>query len=70
MVEQTVDKREKINTLEEAFATLKWEIWETLPRFRRADIRLGEWQEECRRRLSEYPLLDYEQEQKYVRRRG
>lgn len=64
------NKQDKINALEDALATLKWDIWQKFPLVRRKGIREGEWDDEVRRRLAEYPLLDERQEQNYVRRRG
>lgn len=68
-VKEPENKQDKINALEDALATLKWDIWEKFPTVHRKEIR-GEWDDEVRRRLAEYPLLDERQEQDYVRRRG
>ena len=61
------DKQTKYEELEEEMATLKWEIWETFPRESRKEIDPEEWEREVRRRLSEVPQVDYEQEKEFIR---
>lgn len=62
-------KQEKINELEDVFATLKWEIWEMLPVEHRSEGMREQWEVEVQRRLTEYSLLDYEFEKGIVRSR-
>ena len=48
------------------FATLRWYIWEQLPFVTRAEIDSEMWNREKKRRLQEYPKLDYEYEKSVV----
>lgn len=69
-VSKRFEKQEKINELEDSFATLKWEIWEMLPVKHRSDDMKEQWEAEVQGRLEEYPLLDYEYEKSCVRSRS
>ena len=60
-------KMDKFAKLEEAMSTLKWEIWESFPVEKRNAINMNEWNIEAERRLSEYPLMDYENEKRFIR---
>ena len=62
------DKLERINTLRDIMATLRWDIWEQLPRYRRADIPDDEWEKEVAARVAAYPPLDFAYEQSCVRK--
>lgn len=62
------DKQIKYGELEEEMATLKWEIWEMFPIVNRSAIEPDEWEKEVKRRLSEVPQVDYEQEKKFIRK--
>ncbi len=62
------DKLERINTLRDAMATLRWEIWEYLPRCSRANIADDEWEKEVVARVAAYPPLDFAYEQSCIRR--
>lgn len=55
-------KKDKIEELAEKMATLKWNIWEMFPAVSRKELEKTEWEQEKRRRLAEYPKLDYEYE--------
>lgn len=48
--------------------TLRWEIWESLPRCSRADIADDEWEKEVAARVAAYPPLDFAYEQSCIRR--
>ncbi len=62
------DKLEKIHELRDVMATLRWDIWEQLPRYRRADIPDDEWEKEVATRVAAYPPLDFAYEQSCIRR--
>ena len=62
------EKKDKFEKMEEVFATLKWEIWELFPIEKREDINMDEWNIEVIKRLSEYPLMDYENEKRFIRK--
>lgn len=61
------EKKSQFANLEEAMATIKWEIWESFPAVKRDSINVDEWSIEVEKRLSEYPLLDYEYEKQFIR---
>jgi 1-acyl-sn-glycerol-3-phosphate acyltransferase len=61
------DKSEKIREIRDIMATMKWKIWEQFPTVARNGIPNDEWEREVKRRLEEYPLLDYAYEQSIVR---
>lgn len=63
-VKEEDTKEEKIKDLTDAFATLKWDIWEKFPMQHREDCMAAEWDAEVARRLAEYPKLDAEYEKK------
>lgn len=62
-------KQDKIKEISDILATMKWEIWELFPIVSRRKICEDEWEQEVRRRLAEYPKLDYEYEKSCVLRR-
>lgn len=62
------DKLQKLNQFRDTMATLRWQIWQTLPPVRRADLTGREWSEEIAARIAAYPKLDYAYEQSCVRR--
>ncbi len=62
------NKSEKIQALRDALATLRWEIWETLPQVYRADLTGREWDKEIVDRVTAYPKLNFAYEQSCVRR--
>lgn len=62
------DKSERINTLRDVMATLRWEIWEYLPQCNRRDIADDEWEMEVAARVAAYPPLDFAYEQSCIRR--
>ena len=49
-------------------ATLKWDIWETFPVESRNDIKLDEWDKVVEERTIDYPLLNFEDEKRYIRK--
>lgn len=59
------DKKERIDDLKEQFSTMKWEIWEKHPEV--GFDTQEQWDNEIKRRLAEYPKLDYEYEQSVIR---
>lgn len=66
-VEQNANKQEEITKIRDAFATLKWELWEMFPQEKRCDIEGRYWEKYIEERLSEYKKLDYEYELSCVR---
>ncbi len=60
------DKGEKICDLTDAFATLKWQIWEKYPDT--GCDTAEEWEAEAKKRVAEYPKLDYEYECSVIRK--
>lgn len=68
-VSDTDSKQDKIEELSDNMATMKWKIWEMFPVIFRAEICEDEWDQEVRRRLADYPKLDYTDEQSCVRKR-
>lgn len=60
-------KQKKFEELEEAMVTLKWNIWELFPVISRDTIDMNEWDKIAKKRLSEYPLMDYENEKRFMR---
>ena len=61
-------KREKFEELEEAMATLKWDIWETFPIVSRNTILPDEWDKVVEERTAGYPLGNFEDEKRYIRK--
>lgn len=60
-------KQEKFKELEEAMATLKWDIWDTFPITSRNVIRMDEWDKVVQERTADYPLWNFEDEKRYIR---
>jgi len=60
------DCNEVTTKVRDRFATLRWYIWEQLPFVTRAEIDSEMWNREKKRRLQEYPKLDYEYEKSVV----
>ena len=60
------DKGEKIRDLDDRFATLKWLVWEKYSDtgYNSAE----EWETEARRRVADYPKLDYRYEKSVIRK--
>ena len=58
-----------IEQLEEAMATLKWEIWEMFPVQRRTDEMKAEFDKMVRERVAAYLKFNYEYEMSVVRGR-
>lgn len=61
------EKKDRFAELEEAMATIKWEIWESFPVVKRDSINADEWSTEVRKRLLEYPILNYGYEKQFIR---
>lgn len=61
------NKKEKADEVRDVLATLRWNIWESLPRYKRSDIESDEWDKEIEKRLKEYPKLEYEYEKSVIR---
>lgn len=68
-IEQTMDKKEGIAQLEEAMATLKWDIWEIFPVQKRTDDMKAEFEDMIQKRIAAYPKFNYEYEMSVVRGR-
>lgn len=60
-------KKARFAILEEAMATIKWDIWESFQVVKRDSINLDEWSIEANQRLLEYPILNYEYEKQFIR---
>lgn len=58
----------KVLELRDIMATLKWEIWNEFPVVKRNYILSANWEQEVKRRIAEYPKLDYEYEKSCIRR--
>ena len=54
--------------LRDIMATLKWEIWNEFPVVKRNYMLSANWEQEVKRRIAEYPKLDYEYEKSCIRR--
>lgn len=67
-IDHDVDKSEAIQHLEDVMATLKWEIWETLPIEKRSERLKGEFDLEMQKRVAEYPKLNLEYEMSCIRK--
>ena len=63
------DKQAGIQRLEEAMATLKWDIWEMFPVQARTDEMKTEFEEMVQKRVAAYPKFNYEYEMSVVRGR-
>lgn len=68
-ISKEMDKQMGIEQLEEAMATLKWEIWEMFPVQRRTDEMKAEFDKMVRERVAAYPKFNYEYEMSVVRGR-
>ena len=57
----TTGKSTAINALRDVLATLKWEIWESKPQLKRAEVNGNEWELYVEERFKEWPYfnLDY-----------
>lgn len=60
-------KQSKIDELSNQMATLKWEIWESFPVISRECVNRGDWSIEVKKRIAEYPRLNYEYEKSCIR---
>lgn len=60
-------KQKRFKELADAMATLKWNIWELFPVESRNTIDMDEWDKVVKKRLLEYPLMDYENEKRFMR---
>lgn len=61
-------KQEKTEELSAAFSTLKWDIYEYLPLYHRADISPGEWKKAAQCVIDAYPKLNLAYEQSVIRK--
>ncbi|MBQ9134554.1 MAG: hypothetical protein IJX66_00505, partial [Lachnospiraceae bacterium] len=66
-INKEMDKQEGIGQLEEAMATLKWDIWEMFPVQQRTDNMKMEFEEMIRKRIAAYPKFNLEYEMSVVR---
>lgn len=66
-IDHDVDKTEAIQFIGDVMATLKWEIWESLPIEKRSERLKDEFDLEMRKRVAEYPKLNLEYEMSVVR---
>lgn len=62
------NKQTKIDELSDKMASLRWDIWEKFPVVSRTSVDQKEWEREVRKRIAEYPKLDYEYEKSCVRK--
>lgn len=62
-----MSKQEGIELLEEAMATLKWDIWEIFPVQKRTDEMKVEFEEMVEKRVAEYPKFNFEYEMSVIR---
>lgn len=53
-------KKEGIDSLRDTLATLKWEIWEYMPRFKRSELVGDEWDKYKEERYKEWPYFNDE----------
>lgn len=68
-ISEEVSKREGIERLEEAMATLKWDIWEMFPVQKRSEEMKEEFEQMMRQRVAAYPKFNFEYEMSVVRGR-
>lgn len=61
------NKKERADEVRDVLATLCWNIWDSLPHYKRSDIKPDEWDKEIEKRLKEYPKLKYEYEKSVIR---
>lgn len=66
---QEMDKKAGIELLEDAMATLKWDIWEMFSIERRSDHMKEEFEQMIQQRINAYPKFDLEYELSVVRDR-
>ena len=65
-ISQGDDKGEKIKELSDIMAALKWQIWE---KYRDTGCNTAaEWDNEAKKRVTNYPKLDYEYECSVIRK--
>ena len=68
-IDHDADKTEEIQHLEDAMATLKWDIWESFPVEKRSKRLKDEFELEMKKRVADYPKLNFEYEMSVVRKR-
>jgi len=68
-IDDDADKLEEIEKLEDAMATLKWDIWEMFPTEHRSDKMQAEFGETMHKRVEAYPKLNLQYEMSVVRGR-
>lgn len=66
-INEDTSKQKGIEELEEAMATLKWDIWEMFPVQKRTDEMKAEFDEMVRKRVAAYPKFNYEYEMSVIR---
>lgn len=66
-INMDMSKQEGIELLEEAMATLKWDIWQMFPVQKRTDEMKAEFEEMVQKRVAEYPKFNFEYEMSVVR---
>lgn len=66
-IDADADKVKEIEKLEDAMATLKWDIWEKFPVEARTDQMKSEFERMIQQRIDAYPKLDVEYELSVVR---
>lgn len=66
-LDEKMDKKKGIVQLEDAMATLKWDIWERFPVEERKEQMKAEFEMMIKQRIAEYPKLDLEYEQSVIR---
>ena len=68
-IDHDADKTEEIQHLEDVMATLKWDIWESFPVEKRSERLKDEFELEMKKRVADYPKLNFEYEMSVVRKR-
>ena len=68
-VDAEMSKKEGIEQVEDALATLKWDIWELFPVAKRTEQMKEEFESMIQKRIDDYPKLNLEYEKSVIRKR-
>ena len=66
-VNEDISKEDGIQQVEDAMATLKWDIWELCPAVKRTEQMQEKFMQMVKERIEEYPKLDIEYERSVIR---
>ncbi len=66
-INKEMDKKVGIEQLEDAMATLKWDIWESFPVEKRSEQMKEEFEQMIQKRIAAYPKFDLKYELSVVR---